>query len=494
MKDTIHFYRRRNDAYQIQTAMHQGKKHLIVPVTMMVEGVHRGSHGPLFHSISELGRYPAAWNGIPVVVNHPEIDGYNVSANDPDIIDSTVTVGRVYNTHVNGNRLRSDVWLDEEKVKQHPNLYQKLLALSMIEVSVGVFSDETPVENGLWNGEQYNAIATNHRPDHLALLPDAEGECSVEDGCGIRVNQKEGGKRVEDVKSKLTINQDSKETITSIVNNLSTGLQERLDQLRRKIDSLDNTSGSVLTYNYLQEAYDEYVVYEQRIRPGEGSSGVTGSTKLLKQAYAINNGSVEFVGDPVEVFRKVEYEPIVNEKTMIRNSSTKKEVNTMSAEKCTPCVEKKVNALIANKQLSFTEEDRTWLSGLEENQLDRMIPAAPQANAEEKTETEEVKTEPMVQKLTLSAEDQAALDFGRMQLKKQRDTFINGIQANTSKELWPDAELAKMDFGTLERMYKSVQRETVDYSLNAQNGQIQGNAGNVVAPMAPTGISFEQKK
>jgi len=155
---------------------------------MMVEGVHRGSHGALLHLINDLGKFPEAWNGIPVVINHPVKDGVNVSANSPDIVDEQI-IGRVYNAHVKDNaKLAAEVWIDEERIKQiSANVLRQLQEGKTLEVSLGVFNEEeyTP---GEWNGEHYDAIARNHRPDHLALLPDGVGACSVADGCGIRVN------------------------------------------------------------------------------------------------------------------------------------------------------------------------------------------------------------------------------------------------------------------------------------------------------------------
>ena len=99
--------------YDVKLMVHQEKAHIVVPVVMMVEGVHNGSQGPLLHEITELGKFPESWNGIPVVIYHPEKDGVPVSANSPDIID-TMTVGRVYNTEVDGKKLKAEVWLDED--------------------------------------------------------------------------------------------------------------------------------------------------------------------------------------------------------------------------------------------------------------------------------------------------------------------------------------------------------------------------------------------
>jgi hypothetical protein len=168
---------------------HQGKEHLVVPVVMMVEGVHIGSFGPLFHSIDELGKFPESWNGRPVVINHPSIGGQYVSANDPEIMDKQ-TVGYIYNTCVkDGKKLAAEAWIDEEKLRLlSEEILTQIQAGIPLEVSLGMFLEEelTP---GDWNEEHYESIARNLRPDHLALLPGAVGACSLIDGCGLGVNK-----------------------------------------------------------------------------------------------------------------------------------------------------------------------------------------------------------------------------------------------------------------------------------------------------------------
>jgi len=175
-------------AYTVEVKKHAGKNHLVVPVVMMVEGVHHGSHGPLLHQINDLGRFPESWNGIPIVIQHPEIDGVNVSANSPDIIEKR-KVGRIYNTYIKDTKkLAAQAWLDEEKLQAlSKEVLDQIKAGKPLEVSLGMFTEEELV-TGEYEGEHYEAIARNHRPDHLALLPGSVGACSIADGCGIRAN------------------------------------------------------------------------------------------------------------------------------------------------------------------------------------------------------------------------------------------------------------------------------------------------------------------
>lgn len=180
--------------YEVKLTVHQEKAHLVVPVVMMVEGVHNGSQGPLLHEISELGKFPESWNGIPVVIYHPEEDGNAVSANSPDVIDK-MTVGRVYNTSVEGKKLKAEVWLDEDKLHLVSNqTLEDINETKEVEVSLGMFT-ENEMEEGEYEGEKYVGIAHNHRPDHLAILPDQIGACSCADGCGLGANEEKKTKK-----------------------------------------------------------------------------------------------------------------------------------------------------------------------------------------------------------------------------------------------------------------------------------------------------------
>lgn len=164
---------------------------LVVPVVLMTEGVHVGSHGAILHKISELGKIPTAWNGIPITINHPKKDGKYVSANMPDIINSSI-IGRIYNTKVDNNRLISEAWIERNKlIDLSPDILIDIETGNEIEVSIGAFPEYKNI-SGEWNGEEYDSIAINYRPDHLAILPDMKGACSTEDGAGINVNGGEG--------------------------------------------------------------------------------------------------------------------------------------------------------------------------------------------------------------------------------------------------------------------------------------------------------------
>lgn len=171
----------------------EGRQYMVVPMVMLTEGVHAGSSGPLFYPGSELGKTPAVWNHKPIVVYHPQINGKGVSACDPDILNNR-KIGLILNTRHSPPKLHSEAWLDVARTKKIDN--RILVALEkgeMIELSTGLFTDNERTE-GEFNGKAYTAIARNYRPDHLAILPDQKGACSIQDGAGLlRVNTSSHG-------------------------------------------------------------------------------------------------------------------------------------------------------------------------------------------------------------------------------------------------------------------------------------------------------------
>lgn len=432
----------KEEKYKVSKKKHEGKDYLVVPVTMMVEGVHNGSHGPLLHEISELGKFPEAWNGIPVVIDHPEKDGVPVSANSPEVLEEC-SVGKIFNTKVVGEKLRAEAWLDSEKLeKVSIDVFSALKELQPIEVSVGVFTDDEEDE-GDWKNEHYTYVAKNHRPDHLAILPNAVGACSLADGCGIRANK---GKD------------------KPLQTYLSGSYLDKESQVRKMIEGWNTDK----IYNYFEDMNDMFFVYCQ-----SGNK----ENKIYRQEYRYEGGKVLLVEDPVEVQKKVDYVVTTNGMTRTKFNNLKEE-DTMPKNDCPKCVEK-VNALIANKH--YEETDREWLSTLSETALDKVAPKVIEKVVEKTIEVNK-----------LAPEDQAALAFGKKQMKERREGWIRTIQAN-AKDIWTEEKLKVMDDETLEGISKSVHKEeVVDYTLNGGSGVQQNAAG--IQPLLPVGVEVETKK
>jgi len=166
-----------------------GREFLVVPLTMIVPGVLNGSQGALFYPPSEIKRNSQAWNGIPLTVGHPTRNGQQLSGRDPSVLNET-GVGFVFHVRSESGKLKGEGWFDVEAVRKVDNrIYDAIINGRKMELSTGLFTDNHPATPGSsYNGRPYTHVARNYRPDHLAILPDQVGACSVEDGCGVNVN------------------------------------------------------------------------------------------------------------------------------------------------------------------------------------------------------------------------------------------------------------------------------------------------------------------
>lgn len=118
--------------------------------------------------------------------------------------------------------------------------------------------------------------------------------------------------------------------------------------------------------------------------------------------------------------------------------------------------------LITNKHTQFTESDREWLSALNESQLATMMPV----DIPEVVANQEVKA-PTYEELLAAApvEVRAQHDFVANMVKKNRDSLIGRIKANSSNKL-TDGQLASMSDDMLQATADSI-APVVNYAAAA---------------------------
>lgn len=168
------------------------QEYAVTPAIILVEGTIQGALAdtPELALASEFGKIPQAWNGRPVVVNHPQRNNNFVAAGQPDVWEQEV-IGWVFNTYVEDSKLKCELWTNKAWMEDsgYTGVKDNVESATTMEVSTGLFADIEQTE-GVWNGESYSGIWRNVVPDHLAILTDSPGACSVADGCGTaRTNQ-----------------------------------------------------------------------------------------------------------------------------------------------------------------------------------------------------------------------------------------------------------------------------------------------------------------
>lgn len=241
-----------------------GRQYLVVPTVMLTEGVHAGSKGPLLYDKETLGTNFQSWNHRPILMEHPVANGEGISGCDPGVI-SAQGVGTLFHTTYDG-RLKTESWLDEAKIKTLDNkVLERIHNGESVEVSTGLYHDLDPTP-GQWNGEQYTGVVRNMQPDHLAILPNAKGACSINDGAGLLRNKEgETGLSFDDIRQQLSaLVRPVKETPLAC-----------------------ESSG----YTWVCDVYPKYAICET-------------NNKTFKVGYKVKAGKVSLEGEPEEV-RKV---------------------------------------------------------------------------------------------------------------------------------------------------------------------------------------------
>ena len=412
----------------------EGQPYMVVPMVMLTEGVHNGSGGRLYYPESELEKTPDVWNTKPVVIFHPKKDGQPVSACTPDVLE-TRKAGLIMNTRYDSaaKKLRAEAWLQESRLQKiDDRVLTALEAGTVMEVSTGLFSDrdETP---GTYGDQEYDAIARNLRPDHLAILPEGVGACSVAAGAGL-----------------LQVNELS---FDSIREQIATALRIKFP-LREEAPR---------NYTWVVDVFPDFFVYEH-------------DNNLFRLSYSISNDVVSLSGEPEQVVRVAEYRTVTG--AFVGNCKFEPK------EKANMDKKQLIDGLIANETLQWGADDRAFLETLTEDQLKKMTPAkvattpaAPVANGETTPPAATVPANapvangnvvPPAKPRTLTeymndptvpAEVRAVLQNNIQREQREREDMISRIVANERNQYTPEFLRGKdtAELEVLARMLAPVQ-------------------------------------
>lgn len=325
----------------------QGVDHFVLPTVGIKEGVWVGSQGPVLYLNQEFGKGVSNWDHKPAVVWHPKKNGKPWTAADKEMINKYRT-GILLDTGVKNKKLTFNTWVEANRIKElSKKVYDKIQKGEKVEVSTGMVMDlEKKV--GVWNGKRYNAIARNILPDHLAILPDSVGACSVSDGAGLNVTN-EAGMSVnpsELLKLLDVIDEEPRSKVAEIINRWLVENELSFTAIQREISTnLAAKFGEKGRYwdGYIRDLFDDRVIFLDSDR------------KLYEMEYSIKDDAVVLSGDRKEVQAVLQYQPVANE-TPVEN---KKMANDP----------KRVAKIIATEGSGYEEADKQFLIDLDEKQF-----------------------------------------------------------------------------------------------------------------------------
>lgn len=181
----------------VERRTYKGRTYLLAPITTIVPGVLNGNKGPLLYRPKEIEASTKLWDDIPILVYHPQaLDGGPLAALENPAVIRNQGIGFLKNSTYQG-KLKHVGWFDEELTKEKDkkfgtDIYSSIVNGLAMEVSTGLgtVSDDRVARGANYRGKPYDAIALKYQPDHLAILPNQVGACSITDGCGLNVNSK----------------------------------------------------------------------------------------------------------------------------------------------------------------------------------------------------------------------------------------------------------------------------------------------------------------
>lgn len=278
-----------------------GSTYTIKDVCGAVDGIVMNS---MLYPAEQLAAGVETLNDKPAPAGHPKNEqGQHISALNGAALASAWIGSYCTNARHEGGRTLVDVVVNEAQAKAHPQgakLIERLDAAiantnaQPIHVSTGLMV-EPITANGESKGKKYTRIATKLRYDHLAILLNEQGAGTPEQGVGMFLNSAGEAEEVEAV----TVNTDPEDKrhagLLGRLRKLVTNDDISFDQIR------DLIYAALPEGAWPREVYAKYLIWTDR------------ADKLWRQDYSIgSDGSLSFTSQPVEVTRKVEYEPISN--------------------------------------------------------------------------------------------------------------------------------------------------------------------------------------
>lgn len=279
----------------------------VFPATLVREQVLDNNLGRSFLPVDEIERSVEAWNMMPVVIRHPVRNGEPISAREVEVLNAT-GVGFLFRARMKGTSLVADVLLDPELVESVDGASDVVTNVSeegAAELSTG-FGARIENVGGQFDGRDFDLIMRDLTPDHLALLPDEVGACSVGDGCGLGVNERRANP--ERVRGWLLRRyRDTLDAFNRWVGRTDARQQSDEDRRMQIQEALQDSFGGANTRIFIDSMFsdDNTVVFE---RFNESN----GEFDLMRVSFSMDGNNVSFTGDPEPVRRVTSFEPVAN--------------------------------------------------------------------------------------------------------------------------------------------------------------------------------------
>jgi len=410
---------------KIERKLFEGIEHLIVPVVGAKEMV----MNEYFFPANEFKDWIETWEGVPVPINHPKQNNVAISARSPRIQELT-SVGHFFDVEfTENNELKGNLYINIEKVKKLNAEYiiEKFENGEIMEVSTGLYCN---IENvsGEYKDEKYKGIVRHIRPDHLALLPNEIGACSIGDGCGAGI---ENDCKCDDSLSSCRCQHNDYENENK--NNLVEKVKEALKviNLKKYLDNYSHKEIQKKIYNelskmyqdhiYIMDMYDDVVIFEKN-----------NDRKIYKQSYKYDIEKDQYLlgDDAIEVVQKTNYVK-KNKGGIYMDNESKIKTNEVGEEEV-----KKEETETETQTEPEAEEEKTEL--VENSLIDNEKKEFIENQLKEFDGKKEELKKSLIENTTLTEEEVSTFSFNVLQkindVVKPKNYSGNGVSINKVEE------------------------------------------------------------
>ena len=380
----------------------------------------------------ELEKSVPFWNGKSIPIMHPE-----ASVNTPENFNNRV-IGICYNTQYKNKKLTCDMWINEKYTKDlgWDAINKYLAAGGTLEVSTGLQGYLEEVANNeetLAKQEfgDFKGILRDFKPDHVAIITESVGACSVEDGggCGesiqknhykLEKNQKNG---LQKFMEKLGLEPGAVAKNNKIANYFYNKIifnELSQDNLRSRLSKLLRANNDSLEF-YISDIFENatppyFVFYEYKLE------------KFLKKEYNLSDSDeITFNSNEIEVLPRIVYDEVVSETTEISIKENKK-MPQLNKEAVKKAAETFVNAVMQNTEAETEETPAAEKTSETTEETTEEKTVAEKTSETPAEETAEKTSETNIEKRLANLENEKkAADLKTIEnLKKQvLDNFAN---------------------------------------------------------------------
>lgn len=256
----------------------------------------------------ELAKSVAGLEGRPAPAGHPkDSKGRHISASNGEALSAAWIGAYCVNSRYEGGRALCDIVINAAQAQALPDGKTVIKRLDdainganaePIGVSSGLMLEEFAA-NGESMGKKYTSIAKNMQFDHLAILLNEAPAGTPAEGIGMFVNSEGNEAPVEVVNLELKPEDKRFTGLTGWIRKLLGNSDMSFDQIA------DGLRALIPENSWVREVFPRYFIWVEYSDTAD---------RLYRQDYALSSdGSLALIGDRVEVIRKVEYEPIVNQ-------------------------------------------------------------------------------------------------------------------------------------------------------------------------------------